>query len=168
MKRTWTTTQLRRAIEVNNTWSGVLRDLGIVSSGNSFIYVKRRALEQGFDTSHFLGKSWAKGLSRPELSNPVNLSNVLIKNSSYNTLHLKNRLFREGIKQKRCERCKRKTWLGHPIPLELDHINGVRNDHRLDNLRVLCPNCHALTGTWRGRKLATNAKSRAKSPSNSL
>src|ERR687888_1957065 len=108
MKRTWTTSQLRRAIEVNNTWSGVLRELGIVPSGNSFIHVKRHAVKQGFDTSHFLGKSWAKGLSRPGLSNPVNLSDVLVENSSYKTLHLKNRLFREGIKQNRCESCKRR------------------------------------------------------------
>lgn len=72
---------------------------------------------------------------------------------------LKWRLIREGIKRRRCESCGRNEWSGRPIPLELDHINGRREDNRLDNLRVLCPNCHAQTDTYRGRNIGLAALS---------
>jgi predicted HNH restriction endonuclease len=48
-------------------------------------------------------------------------------------------------------RCELTEWLGQPIPLELHHVNGERTDHRLENLQLLCPNCHALTDTYRAR-----------------
>jgi 5-methylcytosine-specific restriction endonuclease McrA len=79
------------------------------------------------DTSHFLGQGWRKGL--------------------------KERLIREGLKQRKCEMCGRAGWRDRPIPLELDHINGRRQDNRLQNLRILCPNCHAQTDTYRGRNI---------------
>lgn len=67
--------------------------------------------------------------------------------------HLKRRLLEEGVKTARCEGCGGDEWRGAPIPLELDHINGDRRDHRLENLRLLCPNCHAQTPTYRGRNI---------------
>jgi len=69
------------------------------------------------------------------------------------TNELKMRLIRERLKQARCEACGRDRWNGTHIPLELDHINGRRDDNRLDNLRILCPNCHAQTPTYRGRNI---------------
>lgn len=57
----------------------------------------------------------------------------------------------EGWRERRCEWCGRDEWEGKVIPLEVDHINGIRTDHRIENLRLLCPNCHAFTDTWRGR-----------------
>lgn len=53
----------------------------------------------------------------------------------------------------KCESCNLEEWLGNKIPLELDHINGVNNDNRIENLRILCPNCHALTPTYRGKNI---------------
>ena len=52
---------------------------------------------------------------------------------------------------RRCEGCRRTRWMGHPIPLEVDHIDGDRNNNEEGNFRLLCPNCHALTPTWKGR-----------------
>lgn len=73
-------------------------------------------------------------------------SNVL----PYRTLHLKLRLFEEGLKERKCEWCGITEWNGQPAPLELDHIDGNSQDNSFENLRVLCPNCHAQTPTYRG------------------
>lgn len=73
--------------------------------------------------------------------------NRIIKSST-----LKEKLFREGLKIKKCERCGRVTWMGEPIPLELHHKNGNHNDNSMTNLEILCPNCHAFTENYRGRK----------------
>jgi hypothetical protein len=64
---------------------------------------------------------------------------------------LKLRLLRDGLKSHRCERCGRNRWLSKPIPIELHHVNGNRFDNRLENLQLLCPNCHALTDNHAGK-----------------
>ena len=66
---------------------------------------------------------------------------------------MKAALLREEVKAHRCEHCGLEEWLGQPIPLELDHADGDRRNNRLENLRLLCPNCHALTDTYRGRNI---------------
>jgi len=73
------------------------------------------------------------------------------KHPQYSTNKLKQRLFSEGIKEKVCEGCGIVEWNNKPIVLQLDHINGNSHDHRLENLRVLCPNCHSQTDTWCGK-----------------
>lgn len=70
---------------------------------------------------------------------------------SYQTHKLKNRLIKEGIFKDNCSSCGIDSWSGHKIVCELDHINGRRTDHRLDNLRLLCPNCHSQTPTFRSK-----------------
>lgn len=70
------------------------------------------------------------------------------------TQRVKERLLQEGILKEQCTECGvGNEYNGKPLVLELDHINGKRNDHRLKNLRILCPNCHSQTPTFRGRKL---------------
>lgn len=72
------------------------------------------------------------------------LSDILVEGSYYGTTHLKNRLFKEGIKEKICEICgQEEEWYDSKIGFILDHINGINNDHRLENLRILCPNCNS-------------------------
>lgn len=73
------------------------------------------------------------------------------KHPQYQTFKLKRRLFEEGLKTNYCEVCGLSEWLGKPINCELDHINGKRTDHRLENLRILCPNCHSQTETFRSK-----------------
>lgn len=86
------------------------------------------------------------------------MEEILIIDSPYtNTNHLRQRLLSEGIKEYRCECCNRTEWLGKPIALELHHINGVKNDLRIENLQILCPNCHSFTDNYRGKNIGMSA-----------
>lgn len=80
------------------------------------------------------------------------LNQVLVENSTYNPYRLKLRLIRDGILANVCSECGlTPEWNGKPLSLQLDHINGVHNDHRLDNLRLVCPNCHSQSSTYAGK-----------------
>jgi 5-methylcytosine-specific restriction endonuclease McrA len=80
------------------------------------------------------------------------LAEILIA-GSHPPPRLRLRLIREGLKEPRCENCGLDSWNGVQIPLELDHRNGRRDDNRIENLTLLCPNCHAQTPTYRGRNI---------------
>lgn len=150
-KRSWTENQLKRAVANSFSLRQVLNKLGLREAGGNYDQVKRYIKEYKLSTNHFRGKAWNKGLKG--IGKPrIQLKDILVKNNYYQSFKLKNRLFREGLKPKHCEKCgwARKTRTGY-LPLELDHINGDRHDNRIENLRVLCPNCHSLTANHRGR-----------------
>jgi len=84
---------------------------------------------------------------------PIALSSILVAESTYSRGHLKARLFNEGFKVRKCEMCGQdEVWRGRRTALILDHINGVANDNRLENLRIVCPNCAATLDTHCGRQ----------------
>lgn len=95
-----------------------------------------------------------KGTRKPkkEGNGKILLDDILTgKFPTYQTFKLKNRLISEGLKQNKCEKCGIDSWNGLSIMCELDHINGNSRDHRLTNLRILCPNCHSQTDTFRAK-----------------
>lgn len=96
-----------------------------------------------------------KNIEQPSVKiNPATpLNQIMVKDSGYNRTKLKARLLKEGIKEYKCEKCGLTEWLGQPISLQLHHINGIHNDNRLENLQLLCPNCHSQTDTfgWKGK-----------------
>ena len=144
-------TTLRAAIAASFNWTETLRRLGYCPSGNNPKTVKKYVKKWGIDTSHFdPDRARHRGIRKPKAP----LETVLVENSTYNRGNLKLRLFEEGLKARRCELCDQgEQWRGRPMALILDHINGVRDDNRLDNLQIVCPNCNATLPTHCGRGL---------------
>lgn len=149
-KRTWTDEQLKAAVLSSDSIAEVLRFLGLAVRPGNYKTINKYIKSLELNTTHFVGQNWVGTRNTVPSKRPID--EILVVNSTYNTSHLRDRLIKEGLKNWVCEMCHRRMWLGSPIALETDHINGVNNDHRLENLRFLCPNCHATTDTWRGRK----------------
>ena len=79
------------------------------------------------------------------------MSDLLVAGRQRCRSHVKGRLLRSGLKEARCDECGIDAWRGEPIALELHHVNGDGQHNRLENLRLLCPNCHSQTENWGGR-----------------
>lgn len=150
--RRYTDQEVRDAVadpEVR-TIADLCRRLGLVPRGGNYTSLRRLATqleEEGLSATHL----------RPHALRAVPLRELLVAGRHVaRTSHLRRRLVAEGFLPPRRARCDRDTWEGGPIPLELDHIDGDRANDRLQNLRLLCPNCHALTPTYRGRNIGRN------------
>ena len=132
---------LQKLAKESFTWAELQRKLGYNTKGGG-VYNKIRSLikEHDIDITHFKGKGHGtSNTARVEL------------NSSYGNLRsLKRRLVKENILKYVCAECGIYDWNGKQLTLQLDHINGVNNDNRLENLRLLCPNCHSQTETFGG------------------
>jgi hypothetical protein len=154
-KRRSSDEELIEIVAASYSFAEVLRKLDVRPAGGNYAVLKQRIKELGLDTSHFTGKLWLKGKKNHTAQRRA-LEEILVKDSTYvSSNNLRERLLAEGIFQHCCVSCGLSQWLERPIPLEIDHINGDRRDNRLDNLRLLCPNCHALTDTYRGKNKRT-------------
>lgn len=98
-----------------------------------------------------------KGTSKLKIVGKIPTEEILNGlHPQYQSNKLRKRLISENILEEKCSSCGLTTWLSGKIPLELDHINGNNSDHVLSNLRLLCPNCHALTDNYRGKNTRIN------------
>jgi hypothetical protein len=145
----YTENQLCEAIKISYSYRETLIKLNVSAAGGNYSILKKAIKCLDLDISHFTHQGWSKG---KKISNRYVSFNAYIQTStSIQSYKAKNKLLREKILEYICSNCNLTEWLDGPMPLELDHINGDRNDYRLENLRLLCPNCHALTSTYRGK-----------------
>src|SRR4051794_21499789 len=142
--------QARAAIAASRSYSEALRRLGMRAAGGNHRTIRRYAEEVWrIPVDHF---DPIAARSAPLRRKPVGLAEVLVEGSTYQRSRLKERLFAEGLKTRACELCGQgELWHGRRMALILDHVNGVHDDNRLDNLRVVCANCNATLETHCGR-----------------
>lgn len=140
--------EFRAMVMAADSYSDILRQLELTTRGGSSLDIlKRRIAELNCSTKHFGKKA---SINAPNIK--YTLDEILVENSSYTSIsRLKIRLVKENRLEYKCACCGISKWMGKPIVLQLDHINGKNNDHRIENLRFLCPNCHSQTETYAGK-----------------
>lgn len=144
-------------VAASKSRAAVIRSLGFDPAPPLYRTLRQRLASLDISTDHFEPAHAAMRRSRRRRYRQ-SLDAILVEDSTYtSTATLKQRLIEEGLLEPACARCGLDCWLGAPITLHLDHVNGIRNDHRLDNLRLLCPNCHAQTPTYGGRNVGRYA-----------
>ncbi|MFB7935843.1 HNH endonuclease signature motif containing protein [Streptomyces sp. NPDC056049] len=139
--------ELRHAVSRSTSISGALRLLDRTDSGQMRELFRRWTAEDGLATAHFLGQAHQRGRPRP--TKPA--AEILVQHDGERRTrtHLLRRALREVGEPEECAECGiGPVWLGESITLEIDHVNGDWSDDRRENLRLLCPNCHAITSTW--------------------
>ncbi|CAM5629651.1 HNH endonuclease signature motif containing protein [Streptomyces avidinii] len=140
---------LREAVASSHSLAEVLRRLDLSLSGTQHKALKQRIAEEGLSTSHFLGQAHRRGKPGTVPMRPA--SEILIKHDGKRRTrtHLLRRALRQVGVPELCDMCGTPPeWGGQPMTLEIDHVNGDWSDDRRENLRLLCPNCHAITNTW--------------------
>ena len=134
------------------SYAEVLRLYNLPLNSGNYSTLKRHIKVQKIDVYHFDG-----GVSKRDFTDirklKISLDKILISESTYSNIsNLKNRLYNEGLKERKCELCGQdEIWRDSKISLILDHINGVNDDHRIENLRIVCPNCNATLPTHCGK-----------------
>lgn len=140
---------VRLAVGTTNCMRDCLIALGLRAAGGNYQALVRAARK--FNIALKRGEP-STGIERARLAITRPLEEVMVENSNYNRSQLKKRLIRDGILKNECFNCGLGPfWENSPLSLHLEHKNGIHNDHRLENLCLLCPNCHSQTSTFAGR-----------------
>ena len=148
--------QFVELLKKSSTISEVLFKLGYTVKGNSWGYsqVKRRMDDLNLDYSIFKGKS---AVIKTNKLNNIKKEDILKENCKHQRIVLRRYIIKNNLIPYKCAICGCTEWQGKTLSLELDHINGINNDNRLENLRFLCPNCHSQTSTYGSRNQQLNS-----------
>ena len=157
--RSYTEEEFKNAVKQAFSIASALRLLGLSPTGANYRGFKILVKEIGVDYSHFTGQAHLRNKTHDWGKKQYTTEQILVKNSPYvNTNSMKRRLIKEGLLENKCSICGITTWQNEKIVCHLDHINGVNDDNRIENLRMLCPNCHSQTDTWTGRNKSYKRK----------
>jgi hypothetical protein len=149
--------KLKEIVHSSKSIMEVLNKMGLRAAGGNYKTVNNYIKLHDISIDHF--ETYSERNIRS--SNKIPLSEILVENSTYGRGHLKKRLYKTGLRDRFCEICGQgEIWKGVKISLILDHVNGVYNDNRIENLRIVCPNCNAGLPTHGGknRKLKKSVK----------
>lgn len=151
----FTDEEFSEIIRTSKTQKEAVERCGLVCKGRNYTTMNKRIAFLKLDTSHF-EKNYAKIANINRLLKKK-LEDVCIENSTYNRTDLKKRLIKEGLIENKCQICGQSPeWKGKPMTLIIDHINGIWNDNRIENLRMVCPNCNSQLPTHCGRNVKPN------------
>ncbi|MFE7773143.1 HNH endonuclease [Streptomyces sp. NPDC057445] len=166
----WTRETLESAVAVSTNMCQVLRHLGIDVVGGQHTHISRRIRALGIDTSHFVAARRTENMRGNRRRRSA--GEILVEIHSTHAKRTPNERLKRAVRDlgvsERCALCGiEPIWQGQPLPLEVDHIDSNWRNNRVENLRLLCPNCHAITSTWcrggaapsRGRPLLTEVRS---------
>jgi hypothetical protein len=144
---------LKNIVSDSFSYSDCLRKMNLSTRPGNYTTLKKYINLYKISIEHFY-KNQIGGLNNYVFNIKKELSELLVENSTYSTSKLKDRLYKEGLKNRSCEICCQcEEWMGKKMSLILDHINGINNDNRIENLRIVCPNCNATLDTHcRGNK----------------
>lgn len=143
--------KFQRLLDTSSSIAEVIEKIGLDPYNGNHKTLNQRIKEEKFNLT-LLEQNRITKNKQIGIKKIIPLSNILTENSNYERSKLKKRLVEKGLLKYECCKCKNTgSWLGKPISLQLDHINGVNNDNRLENLRIMCPNCHSQTETYCGK-----------------
>lgn len=138
------------AIQTSKSIAEALRKLGIKDRGGNYRIINSFIKDNKIDISHMTRQGHNKG----KILGPKRHISIYLNNKvKIQSFKLHKRLVKEGLLKPICSICNNTQWNSKDIPLELDHINGIHFDNTLTNLRLLCPNCHAQTDSYRGKNI---------------
>lgn len=143
--------KLQQLLDNSSSFKEVLVAIGSSNKGGNHKTLKERIEKDRLDCTYLNANRLKerKSVGKRQFSS---LEENLVINSNCNRSHLKKRLLQEGLLLNQCYECGQlPEWNGKPLTLQIDHINGVFNDNRLENLRILCPHCHSQTDSFAGR-----------------